>query len=299
MTSADGAVLGVTTVVDRGPSSSRFDIVVTGDGYRPDELPLFAARVDEFCERLFDAAPFDVLRGVVNVHRLDVASTDSGAANPATCGDGTPGDTTGDTVAPRTFFDATFCGAGGGSRRLLTVDAAAVLATVAAAVPAYDMVFVQVNATRYGGSGGPVAVFSAHPDAAEIALHEMGHTAFGLADEYPAKAGCARPDPGHDRHPGPEPDYPNVTVDPAVAKWATLVTVGTPLPTMTNPDPSRCDVRPSPVPAGTVGAFEGADYHRSGVYRPEYDCRMRTLGTPFCAVCQREIRRQVLRFTGS
>jgi hypothetical protein len=286
----DGAVAGLTTVVDHGPSSSRFDVVVTCDGYPATDLPTFADRVTAFCERFFDTAPFDVLRGLVNVHRLDVASTDSGADDPLTCVDGT----TGDGATPRTRFDASFCG--GGSRRLLTVDAAAVLATVAEHVPAYDMVFVQVNATRYGGSGGAVAVFSAHPEAAEIALHEMGHTAFGLADEYPAKAGCGQPDHGHDRHPGPEPDYSNVTLDPQAGKWADLVTAGAALPTMVNPDPSRCDDRPSAVPAGTVGAFEGADYHRAGVYRPEYDCRMRTLGAPFCAVCQREIRRQVLRY---
>lgn len=290
MSAADGTVAGLTTVVDSGPSSRRFDVVVTGDGYTSDELPLFAERVAEFCERFFDAPPFDVLRPLVNVHRLDVASADSGADDPLTCEDGSRGS----GAAPRTFFDAGFCG--GGSRRLLTVDTAAVLAAAGAHVPAYDMVFVQVNTASYGGSGGAVAVFSAHPDAAEIALHEMGHTAFGLADEYPAKAGCDRPDPGHDHHPGPEPDYPNVTLDPAARKWAELVAAGTPLPTMTNPDPSRCDRRPSPAPPGTVGAFEGADYHRGGAYRPEYDCRMRTLGAPFCAVCQREIRRQVLRY---
>lgn len=293
MSAEDGGVVGVTTVVDGGPSSSRFDVVITGDGYTAEELPSFAGRVEAFCERFFAAAPFDVLRPLVNVHRLDVASAESGADDPLTCPDGT----TGSGAAPRTFFDASFCG--GGSRRLLTVDTAAVLAVAGAHVPAYDMVFVQVNAARYGGSGGAVAVFSAHPDAAEIALHELGHTAFGLADEYPAKAGCERPDPGHDRHPGPEPDYPNVTLDPLAAKWAAMVRSPTPLPTMTNPDPSRCDERPSPVPAGTVGAFEGADYHRGGVYRPEYDCRMRTLAAPFCAVCQREIRRQVLRYAAA
>jgi hypothetical protein len=290
MSSADGAVVGMRTVADHGPSQRRFDVVITGDGYRSDELPLFAERVEAFCERLFDAAPFDVLQPLVNVHRLDVASTDSGADEPLSCPDGSDGS----GAAARTFFDATFCG--GGNRRLLTVDTALVLATVVEHVPAYDMVFVQVNAMAYGGSGGSVAVFSAHPNAAEIALHEMGHTAFGLADEYPAKAGCTNPDPGHDVHPGPEPDYPNVTLDRSARKWAELVAAGTPLPTMANPDPSRCDERPSPVAAGTVGAFEGADYHRSGVYRPEYDCRMRTLGVPFCAVCQREIRRQVLRY---
>lgn len=293
MTTQDGAVRGVTTVVDHGASSRRFDVVITGDGYRAEELAVFEDRVEEFCGRLFAAAPFDVLQPLINVHRLDVASTDSGADDPLTCADGT----TGSGAAARTFFDATFCG--GGNRRLLTVDTPSVLAVASSAVPAYDMVFVLVNTEVYGGSGGSVAVSSAHPDATEIALHEMGHTAFGLADEYPSKIGCAHPDPGHDRHPGPEPDYPNVTLDPRTAKWAGLVTPGTALPTMANPDPTRCDQRPSPVPPGTVGAFEGADYHRSGVYRPEYDCRMRTLGVPFCAVCQREIRRQVLRYSTS
>jgi IgA Peptidase M64 len=290
MTRRDGSVVGVTTVVDHGPSARRFDVVITGDGYRAEELTAFAEHVEAFCARLFATAPFDVLEPLLNVHRLDVASTDSGADEPSSCADGTPGS----GAKARTFFDATFCG--GGSRRLLTVDTATVLAVATDHVPAYDMVFVQVNAAAYGGSGGSVAVSSQHPEAAEIALHEMGHTAFGLADEYPSKAGCSRPDPGHDVHPGPEPDYPNVTLDPTGAKWAELIGPGTALPTMTNPDPTRCDTRPSPVPPGTVGAFEGADYHRSGVYRPEYDCRMRTLGTDFCAVCQREIRRQVLRY---
>ena len=293
MATEDGAVVGMTTVVDHGPSARRFDVIVAGDGYRRDELPIFARRVEAFCERFFDTAPFDVLRGLINVHRLDVVSADSGADDPLTCEDGSAG--TG--AAPRTFFDASFCT--GATRRLLTVDAGAVLDAVADHVPAYDMVFVQVNATEYGGSGGAVSVFSAHRGAAEIALHELGHTAFGLADEYPAKAGCGRPDPGHDRHPGPEPDYPNVTLnaDRSTLKWADLVLASTPLPTMSTIDPTRCDERPSPVPVGTVGAFEGADYHRAGVYRPEYDCRMRTLGAPFCAVCQREIRRQVLRYS--
>jgi hypothetical protein len=292
VTTADGVVLGSTAVVDHGPSDHRMDLVVLSDGYRAEQLGDFARAVDAFCERLFATAPFDLLRGAVNVHRVDVASTDSGADDPASCEDGTSG--TGRVA--RTFFDATFCGCG--SRRLLTVDTQTALSVAWDRVPGFDMVFVHVNEPRYGGSGGPVAVFSAHPQAPLVALHEMGHTAFGLADEYPAKAGCSVPDAGHDVHPGPEPDYPNVTLDPLRGrlKWSDLVDAGTSLPTMRTPDPARCDVRPSPLPAGTVGAFEGADYHRAGVYRPEYDCMMRTLGAPFCAVCRREIRRQVLRY---
>src|SRR6516165_2206557 len=46
------------------------------------------------------------------------------------------------------------------------------------------MIMVIVNSQVYGGSGGGVATFSLAAGANEIALHEMGHTAFGFADEY-------------------------------------------------------------------------------------------------------------------
>ena len=39
----------------------------------------------------------------------------------------------------------------------------------------------------------------------------MGHTAFGLADEYPYYAGGD--ETGHDHHPAGEPSEPNVTAN--------------------------------------------------------------------------------------
>jgi len=39
-----------------------------------------------------------------------------------------------------------------------------------------------------------------------------------------------------------------------------------------------------------VGAYEGARYMHCGCYRPSYDCRMRTLGQPYCGACQKAIR---------
>src|SRR5665811_921637 len=35
--------------------------------------------------------------------------------------------------------------------------------------------------------------------------------------------------------------------------------------------------------------FEGAGYFHCGAYRPEYDCKMRNLGVPFCHVCRQVI----------
>nr|WP_281260840.1 M64 family metallopeptidase [Actinoplanes atraurantiacus] len=45
-----------------------------------------------------------------------------------------------------------------------------------------------------------------------MALHELGHSAFGLADESEYFVGCGV-DTDRDRHPAVEPGEPNVTVN--------------------------------------------------------------------------------------
>jgi hypothetical protein len=163
----------------------------------------------------------------------------------------------------------------------------------AAQVPEFTAAIVVVNSTVYGGSGGSVGTYSLANGATEIAIHELGHTAYGLADEYAYYAGGN--ETGHDHHPATEPAQPNVTINTnrATLKWGWAIAATTPLPTMSNPDCSTVDNRPSPVPAGTVGLFEGADYYHCGAYRPEYDCKMRELGVPFCHVCRQVIYNRI------
>ena len=49
--------------------------------------------------------------------------------------------------------------------------------------------------------------------------------------------------------------------------------------------------------AGTVGAFEGANYAARGYYRPQIDCTMFTRNpVPFCAVCRRALERVIDRY---
>jgi hypothetical protein len=102
-----------------------------------------------------------------------------------------------------------------------------------------------------------VGTYSLAGGATEIAIHEMGHTAFHLADEYPYYAGGA--ETGHDHHPAGEPAEPNVTTNTnrATLKWGWAVAAATAIPTMSNPACGTVDSRPSPVPTGTVGLFEG------------------------------------------
>ena len=113
---------------------------------------------------------------------MDIASRDSGADDPAGCG--------GTGSQPRTFLDATFCT--NGIRRLLVANTSLALSTAGAQVAEWHSIFVVVNSAVYGGSGGAIAVFSTAQTATEIALHELGHTAFQLADEYQVLPGMWR-----------------------------------------------------------------------------------------------------------
>ena len=52
MSASDGYVVGVTKVVDHGPESSRWDLVIVGDGYRASELTNYHTHVQSFIDEL-------------------------------------------------------------------------------------------------------------------------------------------------------------------------------------------------------------------------------------------------------
>src|SRR5215510_14425824 len=177
---ANGQVLGVTKIVDAGPPEQRWNVVLVSEGYRSAEMAQFATDAQSFADALLAAAPFDRMRAALNIYRVDVTSTESGAKDPTKCN--------GTGAKPRIFFDASFCS--NGIRRLLIGNNNRVLRVVGKLVPQHHMVFLAVNSPISGGSGGSVATFSKATGAMEIAIHEMGHTAFGLADEYEYYSGC-------------------------------------------------------------------------------------------------------------
>jgi len=292
MTTNDGEVSGTTKILDHGPAAARWNLVLLAEGYQQTELDQFAQDAEDFVETLLSTLPFDELREAINVYRIDVASTDSGADDPDTA------DCNGTGATPDTYFDATFCT--GGLERLLTVNTGTVIGVADEAVPEWHVAMVIVNSSKYGGSGASgVPVFSLHPQANQVALHELGHSGFGLADEYPSRRGCGVSEPGHQEYQGPEPAEPNVTAedDRDRIKWRGLILQATPVPTTENEDCTQCDTQSNPIADGTVGAFEGARYFRCGLYRPQFDCLMDELGEPFCAVCQQRIRETLSHFT--
>jgi hypothetical protein len=280
MGTGDGTVLGTTKIVDHGSDANRWNLVLVSEGYRSTQMGQFQTDAQNFINTFFATAPFNTLQSAINVHRVDVTSTDSGANDPTACG--------GSGANPATYFDASFCNSG--VRRLLLVNNTTVLNVVNAQVPAWDVILVIVNSTVYGGGGGAVGTMSLAAGANEIGLHEMGHTAFGLADEYEYWAGCGV-DTNRNNHPAVEPAEPNVTtnINRSTIKWGDLILASTPLPTTNNADCTLCDPQPNPLPAATVGAYEGAHYYHCDAYRPQFTCRMRMLNVPFCAVCRRVI----------
>jgi len=279
MSTADGSVIGSSQIFGSAPRNRAFNVVLLAEGFTTAQQNDFNNACTAFVNAFRTTAPFDELSPAINIFRVNVSSTDSGADDPAGPG--------GTGATARTYFDATF--GANNIRRLLVCNTTTALQVSAAQVPEFTVAIVVVNSAIYGGSGGGVGTYSLAGGATEIAIHEMGHTAFGFADEYPYYAGGN--ETGHDHHPAGEPSEPNVTTnsDRNTLKWRWAVAAATAIPTMSNPNCSQVDSRASTVPAGTVGLFEGAHYYHCGAYRAEYDCKMRNLGVPFCRICRQVI----------
>src|SRR5215472_3863057 len=112
MGTSDGQVIGATKIVDHGSDASRWNLAILSEGYKDTELPQFANDAQSFVTTLSTTPPFDGLWPGINVYRIDVTSTESGADDPVGCG--------GSGAAPATYFDATFCT--NGTDRLLSVN---------------------------------------------------------------------------------------------------------------------------------------------------------------------------------
>jgi hypothetical protein len=296
---SDGTVVGATKIVDHGTDADRYVVAILGDGFRADQQSAYQTAATNFSNKLKETRPFCDSWELINVYRLDVHSNETGADNPNCAGSAPSGGAT--TAA--TYFDATYCG-DGQIRRLLTVDTGLVTTTLNAQVAAWDVAVVIVNHTEHGGSGtSKIGVYSLAANAIEIAIHELGHSAFDLADEYEYYQGCDSGETDRNNHPATEPSEPNVTIekDRTKLKWRHLVKASTAIPTTQNADCTKCDAQSNPVSDDTVGLFEGAHYYHCKAYRPVFDCLMRSVGSgrPFCGVCQEAIKKKIIEGAGA
>ncbi len=278
----EGRVLGKIKIVDNGPDSGRWNIVLLSEGYRENEIGLFHQHCDKFITRLKAFSPFGEVWNLINVHLINVASIDSGIADPND-----------PNHNPRTFFDARFHNFSVIDRLIVANQG---LARIVANqnVPEFDVLMMIVNTARYGGSGGSVSVFSANSLSAFIGIHEMGHTAFGLADEYEFAGSNGLIGNNYSGPPRSEPNLAT-SMELAAQKWGHLIASVGEMPRFRNPNCSNFSPEPPLSLKGRVGAFEGAFHHHCGIFRPESNCVMRSLGhNSFCKVCSERIQKIIL-----
>jgi hypothetical protein len=307
----DGEVIGSTKILESGPDEEKFNLILVAEGYRSAQQQAFNDKCEEFLDTLESDLWFRHLKRAINVYRINVASDDSGLDDPDICSDGTGEERD-------TYFDARTCnGWPIAVRRLTSCNTLLVMQTCDGLVPGWDIAILLVNTDlpgdlldglRAGSGGGPVGIVTTgSSDWAMVTLHELGHSAFGLADEYAYWASCAETDHDHPP-PGSEPFQPNVTrarwgAFNALAshrdqvKWGHLIHPDTPIPTQTNPTCGDCPSDENPFPTlYEIGLLEGAGYYHCDVYRPAPTCRMKNTSRDFCFVCVEAIHASLTPF---
>ena len=251
-----------STILSNGPTANRINIVVLSEGYKTNQLGQFLVNATNAVNNLLSEPPYQEYRSYFNAFAISVASVDSGSDHPS------------QGVFKNTYFNSSYDSYG--FPEIITIPPndrdgnynngqGKVINLLTNLMPQYDLVILLVNDLEYGGSGGSNLISSLNVDSAEIVRHESGHAFGGLADEY------------GDPFPGYTPtERPNATAETnrALIKWNAWIAPSTPVPTPEDP-----------INADVVGLFEGAQYQFNGWYRPKLDCKMRSLGTPFCEVC--------------
>ena len=255
-------------MLQSGNEKECIDVAILAEGYTGKEMDLFYQDAQNACESLFSHEPFRSMKDKFNIIAVASPSTDSGVSVPR--------ENQWKQTAGHSHFDTFY------SDRYLTTSRVKSIHNALAGIP-YEHIIILANTDVYGGGGiynSYTLTTAHHPMFKPVVVHEFGHSFAGLADEY-----FYEDDTMTDTYPlDIEPWEQNIStrIDFA-SKWENMLTKGTPIPT---PATERKKY--------PVGVYEGGGYSAKGIYRPAYDCRMRTNGYPeFCPVCQRAIRRVI------
>lgn len=255
-----------------GDEAEKIDIAILAEGYTPEEMDLFYADADSTVASLFYYEPFKSNRDKFNIVAVASPSHDSGVSIPR--------NKDWKQTAFGSHFDSFY------SDRYLTIDRVKSIHDALAGIP-YEHIIILANTDTYGGGGiynSYLLAMAHHRLTRPVVVHEFGHSFGGLTDEY-----FYENDMMSDYYPtNIEPWEQNVTtlVD-FDSKWKDMMKKKTPVPT------AKEDAEKYPV-----GVYEGGGYSAKGVYRPAYDCRMRTNECPeFCPVCRRAITRVIDFYT--
>lgn len=255
-----------------GPASSRFNLVVMGDGYTAAELPKFREQLDKHLNVLWSIEPFKSYRSYVNVYAVEIPSPESGV-------DCDPNLTSAKVETPLNMGFWGGCNPASVQRALVVGTAAA--AKYADLVPGTTTANRQVlaigNSDTYGGTGGTYATASGgNAMSALITPHELGHSLGGLQDEYDYYGRGERGAP----YQGGEPTsiHHTLLTEQQMAeqqkKWFRWLG-----------EPSES--------GGVIGRYEAGMYAGSGVWRPSRHSMMKVLGYYFDQVSRERMTQRI------
>ncbi|MFC2116092.1 M64 family metallopeptidase [Bacteroidota bacterium] len=260
-------------LVDKGNPSEKLDIVFLAEGYTAAETEKFYEDVSRFYLSLSAVEPYNKLQSRLNIWAVASVSEESGTDLPAQS-------IWENTVINSNFYTFT-------CDRYLTTEDIKSVRDIAGIVP-YDVICILVNTDKYGGGGiynHYAMVSSDGPMADFVFIHELGHALAGLGDEYYSSFVAYEDFYDLDL----EPWQPNLTtlVDFDV-KWKDLIHDTVPAPTPSTKGYSEI-----------VGLFEGGGYSATGIYRPGFECRMKSNETDkFCEVCKNTIEKMIYYYCG-
>ncbi|BDD03272.1 M64 family metallopeptidase [Aureibacter tunicatorum] len=233
---ANAQTFEVVPIHESGDRNEYINYVFLGDGYRESELDKYLEDVRKVTELFLEESPFVEYKNYLNFYAIKVPSNVSGASRDP-------------NALIDNYFGSSY-NAYGIERLLVPYRSSKVYAVLADNIPQYDQAIIIVNDDKYGGSGGALATFSTNASAAEIAIHEVGHSFAKLADEYWAGAVYATEKPNMTKNNNAE-----------TVKWKNWLN----------------------------DSFGVGIYAHSGDpswYKPHQNCKMEYLGRDFCAVCK-------------
>jgi hypothetical protein len=259
-------------VLNNGDPAKKVDIVFIPEGYTKDQMPKFKKDCQKFSDYLFKVTPYKQNKDKFNIRGIEAPSLESGTDFPGL-------GKWRNTIINTCFY--TF----NTERYLMTKDNTT-LRYIASNVP-YDQIVIIVNTDHYGGGAiyNHYAVCVSDNDADEyVFTHEFGHSFAGLGDEY------------YDSETSYNDFYP-VNIEPWEPNLTTLVNFDSKWKSMIQKDipvPTPNDVKYS----GVIGVFEGGGYVTKGVYRPSFDCSMKSNSVDhFCPVCRNAIIKMIGYYT--
>lgn len=281
-------------------NSGLVEIVLLAEGFTSSQSSLFLDKCIAFTNWLQKVPWFDVLGPTIRVCCVNVSSTQSGMDDFRD----------GANITRATYFDCAMGDWWQSDPNMISYNGGLASDVSNQYFPSWRTAIILVNSTQgRANARSPVAVVPVRTqdDDDGIAvdtsgegnekwmntiLHELGHSLFGLADEYNVWLGCGVDTDRDEVGWGLEPFEPNVTRESNLSnvKWNSYIKPGSPVALWGQcedcPDYDNPFANDDDFPDDSISLFEGAQYFHCGLFRPAYQCRMRSSRHPhFCQVC--------------